>query len=537
MGDDEAPRQWFLSRDERGNSATDFDCDSAEASPWSDGNLVRLLVHGATYFRRLYEELCMLRAGDRVFFTDWRGDADERLLPDGPAVGDVLADLAHRRVEVRGLMWRSHSDHMRFSAQESQHLGEEANKAGAEVLLDQRIRRFGSHHQKLFVIRHRAAPERDVAFAGGIDLCHGRRDDDRHLGDPQPQPMDKRYGERSPWHDAMLEIRGPVIGQLLRTFIERWDDDTPLDRRTPYRMFMQRKAHMPRHPEELPERFPDPPRAGPHAVQVLRTYGHKRPKFPFAPEGERSVARAYEKAFRRAESFIYVEDQYLWSEAIARSLAEALRRAPKLRLIAVVPRFPDQDARFSGPPNRLGQLEAIHLLQEAAPDRVGIFDLENAESTPIYVHAKVCIVDDVWFTCGSDNFNRRSWTNDSELTCAVIDSTYDDREPLDPSGLGDHARKLARDVRLQLWAEHLGRDADDVALLDPADALELWGATAAALDAWQDGGRQGMRPAGQVRRHEPDPVTTLQRLWAAPLYKLAYDPDGRPMSLRRSGKF
>ena len=57
--------------------------------PWTAGDLVVPLVHGATYFRRLHDELQQLQAGDRVYFTDWRGDPDERLLPDGPTVGDV----------------------------------------------------------------------------------------------------------------------------------------------------------------------------------------------------------------------------------------------------------------------------------------------------------------------------------------------------------------------------------------------------------------------------------------------------------------
>ena len=33
----------------------------------------------------------------------------------------------------------------------------------------------------------------DLAFVGGIDLRHGRRDDARHEGDPQAPPLDKRY--------------------------------------------------------------------------------------------------------------------------------------------------------------------------------------------------------------------------------------------------------------------------------------------------------------------------------------------------------
>ena len=69
---------------------------------------------------------------------------------------------------------------------------------------------------------------------------------------------------------------------------------------------------------------------------------------------------------------------------------------------------------------------------------MAVYDIENNAGTPIYVHAKVCVVDDLWMTIGSDNFNRRSWTHDSEITCAVVDSTLDTREPRDVprDGLG-----------------------------------------------------------------------------------------------------
>ena len=125
---------------------------------------------------------------------------------------------------------------------------------------------------------------------------------------------------------------------------------------------------------------------------------------------------------------------------------------------------------------------------------------------PIYVHAKVCIVDDVWFTCGSDNFNRRSWTNDSEVTCAVIDATLDDREPADLSGAGDGARVLARDLRLQLWAEHLGLDPRRPAPARPERAWDLWVRVRARARRLARRGPAGPRPAGRVRHHEPEPV-------------------------------
>jgi hypothetical protein len=100
----------------------------------------------------------------------------------------VLAALAQRHVHVRGLVWRPHPHQDHFSEQENLHLVETINDAGGEVLLDERVRRDGSHHQKLFVVRHPDRPRRDVAFVGGIDLCHGRGDAWRNGGRTGPRP-------------------------------------------------------------------------------------------------------------------------------------------------------------------------------------------------------------------------------------------------------------------------------------------------------------------------------------------------------------
>ncbi|RAM35953.1 phospholipase [Arthrobacter globiformis] len=546
---DSSAEDWFLTRDERGNAATEVHAGCAGSPPWSEGNLVRPLIHGATYFARLHEELSALNSGDRVWFTDWRGDSDERLTADGPTIGELLARLARAGVEVRGLIWRSHGERVSapMSWRSNELLSRQINDAGGEVLLDQRVRLFGCHHQKLVVIRRRNDPSLDTAFVGGIDLSHSRRDDADHGGDPQAVAMDSRYGKTPPWHDAALELRGPVVADVLELFAERWNDPHPLDRRTPYRMLLQRLADMPRHPEPLPATAPPPPPAGPHAVQLLRTYGMKHPPFPFAPDGERSIARAYTKAFAQARSLIYIEDQYLWSEEVAAGIATALENNPELNVIAVVPRYPDSDGILGGPPKRVGQMRAISRMRRVAPGRVGVFDLENTAGTPIYVHAKICIIDDAWFTCGSDNFNRRSWTTDSELTCAVVDTAASQREPpgTDSStdaGQGANtgpgaSRPLAYGLRLELWAEHLGVDEDDPQLHSPAAGLELWNAAADALDRWHATGRHGPRPKGHVRHHAPEPVPPFQRLWAGAANRLVVDPDGRPRRMRGTTPF
>jgi phosphatidylserine/phosphatidylglycerophosphate/cardiolipin synthase-like enzyme len=531
-----SPEDWFLTSHDRGNPATSVDATTPDGRGWTGGNEVTPLIDGASYFPRLAAELRAAGHGDGVWILDWRGDADERLDASGGTIASLLVDALLRGADVRGLVWRSHPDQEKFSEQENARIARVVNDAGGEMLLDERVARFGSHHQKLVLVL-RADPDRSVAFVGGIDLSHGRHDGGPHHGDPQRIQLDGRYGEVPAWHDAQVSIRGPAVATLARTFRERWDDPTPLDHRNPLRGAIKRLVREPRHPDPLPSEARPPAPAGEVAVQVLRTYPRKLPRYPFAPYGERSTARAYIKALRRARSLVYIEDQYLWSREIAAVLAAALHRAPDLRLIAVLPRFPDRDGLASGPVQRVGQIEAVELVRRVGGNRVGLYDIENDRSHPIYVHAKVCIVDDVWMTIGSDNLNLRSWTHDSELTCAMLDPTPDEREPLDPGGLGDGARRLPRELRLGLWREHLGADVADEDLLDPVRGFETWRRRAAALDAWHDGGRHGPRPAGRARAHEPQPVSRLAALWAGPIHRLGVDPDGRPRRLRRRHAF
>ena len=207
-------------------------------------------------------------------------------------------------------------------------------------------------------------------------------------------------------------------------------------------------------------------------------------------------------------------------------------------MIAVLPMWADQDGKISGPPNEIGRIDALQSLQDAGGDRVAVYGLENSSGVPIYVHAKVCVIDDVWASVGSDNLNRRSWSHDSELSCAVLDQDRDAREPLDPAGLGDGARVFARDLRLELAREHLGRaHGDDDDLIDPKQFFDVMATAADRLDAWHTNGRRGDRPVGQLRRRPEATLGRGTRLFARPLYRLVYDPDGRPRQLRRAGRF
>jgi phosphatidylserine/phosphatidylglycerophosphate/cardiolipin synthase-like enzyme len=408
------------------------------------------------------------------------------------------------------------------------------------VILDQRIRRMGSHHQKMVVLRHDEDPTKDIAFVGGIDLCYGRRDDADHGGDPQPLPMAAAYGTNPPWHDVQLQIRGPAVHVLDTVFRERWEDPNSPDEDHPLAWIHDKLHHTRLHADPLPPQLPPPPECGPHFVQNLRTYPAVRPPYDFAPDGERSVARGYTKAIKRARRLIYLEDQYMWSAEVARLFAQALADNPDLRLVVVVPRVPDQDGAFAERPQYVGRWQAIEMCRRAGQGRVHVFDVENHAGTPVYVHAKVCVVDDTWASVGSDNFNRRSWTHDSELSSTVLDTTRDPREPRDPAGTGEGARTFARDLRLALAREHLDLAADgseDDEVLDPGRFIQVLTERAAALDAWHEGGRQGPRPPGRLRAHHAERLPLFTRIWATPVYRLFDDPDGRPLRMRLKKTF
>ncbi len=520
---------WFLSAEERGNSDT-------RIAAWTEGNRVTPLVHGKVYFAALASALDEAGDGDLVLFTDWRGDP-EQLLTDDATVEDTLAGVAHRGGTVKGMVWRSHIETLGFTGPKNRKLALRLEEAGGEVVLDQRVLTLGSHHQKFVVIRYADDAKTDLAFVGGIDLARARRDDADHFGDPVSRPFPPEYGEIPAWHDMQIQLEGPTVPDVEDVFRERWEDPAALSR-LPWHAIPDMLRGVTREPSALPPKRPDPEPAGTCAVQLLRTYPRRRPAYPFATKGERSAARAYAKVLRRARRLVYVEDQYLWSVDVARVFAAALRRSPDLRLVVVVPKHLDDDSAITIPSALLGHSAALDVIRDAGGDRVLVLDLENDRGIPVYVHSKVCIVDDVWAAVGSDNFNRRSWTHDSELTAAIVDDARDSRAPADPGGLGDGARVFARELRLELTREHLGRAADDDDdLIDPASFFDAVRVCADRLDAWHRAPSAAPRPPGRLRHHGIDVPPQWQQRLAALAYRLFVDPDGRPIGMRLRRRF
>ncbi|EQD81937.1 phosphatidylserine/phosphatidylglycerophosphate/cardiolipin synthase-like enzyme [Saccharopolyspora erythraea NRRL 2338] len=517
--------KWLLSSEERGNPATDLDLRHADGAAWSRGNLVRPLIDGVDYFRRLRDELADVGEGDQIYISAWIGDPAERLDGSGKSVGGLLVRALEAGAAVHGLFWCPYVDARKDFVPENDSFVALLQSLGGEAVFDQRVRAVGCHHQKFIVIRRPRQPDSDVAFVGGLDPCASRRDDAEHHGDPQAQAsIADVFGDQPAWHDAHLQVRGPAVADVEHCFRERWNDSAAL-RRKPLLWLYERIRGARSETVELPPQQPPPPRCGGHVVQLLRTYPSKLPPYPFAPHGERSVARGYRKALGNARRFVYVEDQFLWSPMVAEVFAEALRREPELHLVAVLPEGPDKDGVVQVATSDVAHREALDELYAAGGDRVQVYELENTEGLPVYVHSKVCVVDDEWAAVGSANLNRRSWTYDSELTAAVVDEDTGD------------TRSFAAELRLRLWREHLGRgEDDDEDLVDPLRGMEVLRRASEALEDWRNSARTEPRPRGHLRIHPRPAPSVARKAWARPTARAVIDPDGRSRAMRRQNR-
>src|SRR4029077_3108976 len=146
---------------------------------------------------------------------------------------------------------------------------------------------------------------------------------------------------------------------------------------------------------------------------------------------------------------------FLWSPEILAVLREKLARppTPDFRLVLVLPAKPD-----TGGDDTRGQL-GTRVQADGDGGRLlacTLYAISGEKDWPVYLHAKVGIVDDAWMTIGSANLNEHSLFHDTEMNLVT------------------HDRGLAQPSRLRLWAGHRQRPVSAVAG-DPSDVVErLW---------------------------------------------------------------
>jgi len=391
---------------------------AVDAPPPCDGNALEVLIDGEIVLRRIVEEI--RAASSHVHMTAWFLSPDFVMEAGDPpvVVRDLLAEAA-RRVDVRVLMWAGAPlPVFRPSRRMARGVRDELETAGPlRCALDSRERPLHCHHEKTIVIDDR------VAFVGGIDLTSLGGDRRDYSGHPARATLG--------WHDAATRIHGPLVEDVARHFATRWLAVTG-------------------------ERLPDPQpaaAAGNVTAQIVSTCPER--VYPTLPRGAFGVLESYVRALRSAERFIYLETQYLWSPEIVAVLADKLGDPPsdRFRVVLLLPAKPK-----GGTDDTRG---ALGELIDADQGRGGVlgcclFARSEQVADPIYVHAKIGVVDDRWLTIGSANLNDHSLFNDTELNVVT------------------HDPELARNTRLELWAEHLECTTSDIDG-DPAEVIdERW---------------------------------------------------------------
>ncbi len=395
-----------------------------DASMWVAGDPppragceLELLIDGSQALPAIAEALAGARS--HVHIAGWHITPRFGLTRDEGAqrLRDLLGELAER-IEVRVLLWAGAPARAFTPDRRAVREVREELTRGTRVrcALDRHERPMHCHHEKLVLI------DGELAFVGGIDLTSLGGD----RFDSNDHPMRGRLG----WHDAASRLRGPAVADVAEHFAARWQAVTG-----------ERLA---------PTLAPTP--AGKHEVQVVRTVPERI--YPFSAKGDFRILEAYTRALRSAQELVYLESQFLWSQQVVEILAHKLREPPSddFRVIVMLPAKPN-----NGADTTRGQLGV--LVDADADGRFlacTISSRSGGLSGPLYVHAKIGIVDDCWLTIGSANLNEHSFFNDTEVNVITCDA------------------ELARRTRLQLWAEHLERPAEELGGAPAQIFDELW---------------------------------------------------------------
>ena len=379
-----------------------------------EGNRMDVYIDGAAALPAIAD--AVRAAVSFVHVAGWTIDPDFAIErePAPVTVRDLLAAAA-RRVDVRALAWAGAPVPVMHPTRADAARSMSALLRGTRIhgALDKRNRPMHCHHEKLVIV------DGTVAFVGGIDLTD--LGGDRY--DASPHPSGRALG----WHDALARLRGPAVADVAAHFALRWEATTG---------------------ERLPA-IATPPPAGTSRVQLVRTVPEHT--YKALPRGDFSVLETYMGAFRNARRLIYIENQFLWSTEVVAVLAEVLRQPPAddFRLCIVLPTHPN-----NGNDDTRGQLGVLREADRHGRLLAGTIGPPNGNRPGVYVHAKVCVVDDAWLTVGSANLNEHSLFNDTEVNLVTDDAT------------------LARHVRERLWSEHLG---EECAGRDPIEVVEtLW---------------------------------------------------------------
>lgn len=395
-------------------------------------NRLALIVDAADYFR--FAKAAMLKAKHRIMLIGWDFDTRIKFEPDTPTLkgpnklGRFLQWLPKQRPDLRIylLKWDLGMIQALGRGMTPLFILDLVTTSRLRLKLDAAHPAGAAHHQKIIVI------DDCLAFCGGIDMTVDRWDTREHLdGDRRRvKPNGRAY---IPWHDATAAADGEAaraIGDLAR---ERW-------RLASGDQLQPTSNPSDAWPDELRPTFE-------HVdVAIARTL----PELSDRQE-VREIEGLYLAALARARNVIYIESQYLASRTLAEALARRLREPDGPEILVVLPKEAEgwlEQKAMDGARRKL-----LHLLWHADQHkRLGVYYPVTRGGEPIYVHAKILIVDDWLMRVGSSNLNNRSMGFDTECDLAVEVT----------SGMANAAetRETIQNIRRDLLCEHLGIEAE-----------------------------------------------------------------------------
>ncbi|MGB5078611.1 MAG: phospholipase D-like domain-containing protein, partial [Sphingorhabdus sp.] len=370
----------------------------ASDSVWRYAQATRAhaVIDAAAYFEVI--KAAMINAQHRIMLIGWdfdtrinlgrgrrkKGDAPHRL-------GDFILWLANRNpdLEIRLLKWNFGALKMLGRGSTLIDVAKWAMHRQIQFKLDGAHPAGCSHHQKIVVIDDK------VAACGGIDMTSDRWDTSEHLDDDprRKRPNGRPYG---PWHDVTMLVEGEAAAALAELSRIRWVkaggeplEPCPQDGASPWPEFLEAEYQY-------------------VEVGIART----RAEYKDAPE-IREVQNLFLEQIKRAKKFIYAENQYFASPKIADAIARRMAEPNPPEIIIINPATADgwlEQKAMDGA--RVQLLRAIGKHDKKG--RFSIYIPHTKLGTPIYVHAKVMIVDDEILRIGSANMNNRSLGLDSE---------------------------------------------------------------------------------------------------------------------------
>lgn len=411
-----------------------------------------VIVDACDYYH--YISIAMAAAERRILVVGWDFDTRIALDPDengkGETLGHFFLRLARQKPDrdIDILKWNFGALKQLFRPAALLWLFRWWRTRSIDFRFDSAHPPGCSHHQKIVVI------DDCLAACGGIDISTCRWDTSKH-----PDQDARRTGPDGkpymPWHDATMLVMGEVARDLGELGRERWKTATNRD----LDAIEQCNDDW---PDGLPAMFEDV------EIAIARTRATYREL-----EEIREIEALGLDLIAAARRFVYLENQYFTSARIAAAICTRLEEEDPPEFVLVMPRRADgwlEQKAMDG-----ARLQLIRTIgKRDRLNRFRVYYPVTEEQEPIYVHAKVAIVDDRLLRVGSANLNNRSMGLDSECD-VIIDAALEANRGCEPAITG---------LRHRLCSEHLGCSPEEF-----EEAERRHGSMLAAIEALRSDGR------------------------------------------------